>query len=497
MKNAAQPANEIKIKCLIKEALYNSLSQSIIKPIETPYIFLKTFLFVCIIATTGLCSCLIVELALSFLSYGVTTTSRTLYETTTVTFPKLTICNINPFTTEYASQFLQKINRDFFPHINIFDDVQMNKLNFSYRTQLYNEFHFMATFRMTSLDEHEKRKLSHSLQDLIPTCSFSNYRCNLNEDFVWHFDPWYGNCWMFNQANGKTNSVPGEFYGLRLNFYVNFHQNLTSLSSYNDGGGRGLLLRLENASYLTSYVPMDGIKVESGRMTSIGVSRSLKSSLPRPYSNCLIDNRTNAGFKSELFDLILNSNYLYTQPTCYWQCVQRVLLLSCNCTDSGVISLLPNARLCTTLDDQQCMFKLYGEKINKINFSKENCLSECPLECYLERFDASLSSIELVSNMAFDYLSSNSNLSSDFVTSFVDKEKAAQSIVGLNVFYKTLSYDMSNESPQITLVVLFANIGGYLGLFLGMSVFSIFEPFIIGTEILFIKFGQHRKGVSP
>ena len=99
--------------------------------------------------------------------------------------------------------------------------------------------------------------------------------------------------------------------------------------------------------------------------------------------------------------------------------------------------------------------------------------------------------------MEFDYLSSNSNLSSDFATSFVLKEKAAQSFVGLNVFYKTLSYDMSNESPQITLVGLFANVGGYLGLFLDMSVFSIFEPFIIGIEILFIKFRQHRKGVSP
>ncbi len=76
-----------KIKSLIKETLYNSLAQAIIKIKET--------LLICVLASSGLCSYLIIELVLAFLSYGVNTTSRTLYETPAL-FPKITICNVNP-----------------------------------------------------------------------------------------------------------------------------------------------------------------------------------------------------------------------------------------------------------------------------------------------------------------------------------------------------------------------------------------------------------------
>jgi len=99
--------NNAKVKPLIKETLYNSAAQAVIKIIETPYYTLKIFLFICLIASSGICSYLIVELILNYYSYGVSTTSRTLYEMP-ATFPKVTICNVNPFTTQYAVEYLKK-----------------------------------------------------------------------------------------------------------------------------------------------------------------------------------------------------------------------------------------------------------------------------------------------------------------------------------------------------------------------------------------------------
>ena len=76
------PKNNVKnkLKYLIKETLYNSFAQAIIKIIETPYYTLKMFLFIFVLASSGLCSYLIIELILNYFSYGVSTTSRTLYE---------------------------------------------------------------------------------------------------------------------------------------------------------------------------------------------------------------------------------------------------------------------------------------------------------------------------------------------------------------------------------------------------------------------------------
>jgi hypothetical protein len=59
----------VKIKNLIKETLYNSFAQAIIKIIETPYYILKIFLFIFVIASSGICSFLIIELILNYYMY--------------------------------------------------------------------------------------------------------------------------------------------------------------------------------------------------------------------------------------------------------------------------------------------------------------------------------------------------------------------------------------------------------------------------------------------
>jgi hypothetical protein len=43
------------IKTLLKESLYNSLAQAIFKIIETPFFTLKAFLLLCVFLSSGLC----------------------------------------------------------------------------------------------------------------------------------------------------------------------------------------------------------------------------------------------------------------------------------------------------------------------------------------------------------------------------------------------------------------------------------------------------------
>jgi acid-sensing ion channel 2 len=487
----AQKNNNVKVKNLIKETLYNSVAQAIIKIIETPYFTLKIFLFISVIASSGICSCLIIQLIMGYLSYGVSTTSRTSYETP-ATFPKVTICNVNPFTTQYAVEYLKKMNQEYDNSIDIFDEVQMSKLDFETKYKLLGNIYWRGIYKMNGLNETEKRKLSHPLEEILVICSFNAQSCDAN-DFTWYFDPHNGNCWIYNSGQNRTgqrvplssNSFPGVIYGLRTMFYVNFCENLTSFNSFM-GGGFGALVRIDNSSYLTDY-GYDGIAVAPGYYTSISISRSFKSSLPKPYSNCLIDNQTNAGFHSELFDLIQNSPYRYTQPICFLQCQQKYIYLKCNCTDPSVTSLFLNVSQCLTLEKIKCMGNLYETFLFTNDFIQEKCLSECPFECYFDNFDASLNSFELIPNAYMEFLNSRPSLLADFSTNKIDLNVAKQSFVFINTFYKSLSYETFIESPQTNLVWLFASIGGYLGLFLGISVFSVFEPIQVLIEILFLK----------
>jgi hypothetical protein len=297
-------------------------------------------------------------------------------------------------------------------------------------------------------------------------------------------------------AHNAQVNFPGFEYGLRLSFYVNFNENLTNINAYNSFiGGLGAFIRIENRSYL-SYDQVSGVGIEPGHATNIYVSRSFRSTLPRPYSQCIIDNKTNDGFQSELFNLIQMSEYRYTQPICHIACLQKVILTECNCTDPGRIRSLFEQKYavsqCQTPSEIACMLLVYKEKINKNDFLEKTCQPQCPIECYLDKFDVTLSSVRLIPNAFNDYLSSNLNLSDDFsvisTNKFESISRASESFVYIGISYRELAYEMSTESPQTDLIWLFVGLASYLGLFMGVSVFSLFEICQVFIEIFSIYF---------
>ena len=122
------------------------------------------------------------------------------------------------------------------------------------------------------------------------------------------------------------------------------------------------------------------------------------------------------------------------------------------------------------------------------NFGKENCVSLCPLECENRRFDTKLVMVKMTGGEYYENLIRENNaLSRDFLVTKLDKQKALESFVSLNIFYDSLSYTQVTETPQMDLIGLMANIGGNLGLFLGVSVFSLCEMVEVLIEIYYIR----------
>jgi hypothetical protein len=242
-----------KVENLLRGILYNSLAQAIIKLILTPHTVLKIFLIACVLASTGLASYLVIKAIINFLEY-VTTTSRTIFENPTL-FPKVTFCNVNWFTTEYAYNLTQEGHED----------------SKAYR-----------------LSNNEKKKLGHNLEDILIKWSFNNFPCN-SSDFTWYFDENYGNCYTFNSGFDsskkeriklKKSTLVGLDFGLQLTLYVNVYEKL--ISDTTKIYGLGALIRIGNSSYLSDY-SNGGIFV----------------------------------IKSYLYDLISQSDYAYSQNLCF------------------------------------------------------------------------------------------------------------------------------------------------------------------------------------
>jgi hypothetical protein len=220
------------IEIVLKEVLYNSLAQILIRLIRNPYkILLKLFLFTFVLISIGLASYLVIRSIVDYFTYGVSTTLRTVFETPTL-FPKVTFCNINPFTTEYAFNLTQN--------------------GIYYGNDLSNE---------------EKQRLDHDLNDIILECKFNNNHC-VTSDFTWSYDEVYGNCYTFNSGFNSTGSrvvlkesnMAGPYFGLHLTLYVNIYEKLIDFEKILS---LGAIIRIGNSSYST-YDSNNGILVPSG-----------------------------------------------------------------------------------------------------------------------------------------------------------------------------------------------------------------------------------------
>ena len=97
------------LKSLIKETLSNEFAEGCVKFFETPHLSIKTLLGVFLIVCVCLSAYLTIQSFVSYFAYDVTTTSRIIFETPT-TFPKVTLCNVNPFITEFAYEYLWNIS---------------------------------------------------------------------------------------------------------------------------------------------------------------------------------------------------------------------------------------------------------------------------------------------------------------------------------------------------------------------------------------------------
>ena len=421
------------VKTLLKEILYNSLSQAIIKIFSTPNKQLKIILFTFVLISSSMASYLVISSVMAFLDYGVITTSRTIYENYAL-FPKITFCNVNKFTTQYA----------------------------------YNQT------QMSNLSNQEKRKLGHEFNDILIACLFNLKTCT-SSDFTWSYDEKYGNCYTYNSDNdepSKKSFLVGPEFGLQITLYVNVYEKL--LDSLN---GLGALILIGNRSY-TSFHSNGGYLLSPGFQTNIIVERELKHMLPKPYGKC---EGPVFKHKSDLFSLIENSPYAYLQQLCFVLCVQKKMIGKYNCTMRNWVSLY-NASQC---DDRHSLENFYN--IFSDNFINEECSPLCPLECNQTLYKISTSSVQLYGNSYYiEKLRNNSYLAMDFVKRSINSKTAKESIVDLYIFYESLSYTFTTESPQMDWISLMASIGGTLGLFLGVSVFSICEMIEVVVEIFYV-----------
>jgi len=234
---------------------------------------------------------------------------------------------------------------------------------------------------------------------------------------------------------------------------------------------RGILVKFFNITTDPSIA--DGYNANTGFETSMVLNRVHIEFLPYPYNECLIDTYADTPtlYDSILYNLIIASNFSYSQKSCFNQCYQQMVIKSCMCYDVSYTTLFTGERPCLTIDDYNC-FKLIYEDFTNSN-PIDICGNLCPLECNTMQFLMTKSSLSYPSKSYADYfVQNNPNVQNLFPNVSVTYEIINENFARAAVYYQTNIYQHISVYPTHFLADSIALMGGLIGLFSGASIAS-------------------------
>ena len=412
---------------------------------------------------------ILVNNILQFYQYNVSTSIRIINESPTP-FPAVAICDVNPFTSQYAQFLVQQKTLDAFglDIVNLsgteYELVVVNKV-----AKIVKSFAANSGFG----DENRKR-LGADLINSVRPCFFNDILCDSVNDFRWFYHFNYGNCLLFNSGvNASGHIVPlkqsptaGSQYGLRFRVGP-----LVNSNNYTTVLPRGLMIYVGNQSFSPRYDD-DFTAAEAGKESNIVIERTFTSQTPAPYSEC--DGRS--GSRDPDLSRSLSGS-VYRQVDCVDLCMQQAVQRRCKCYFTALTPIY-NTSACLNLTQVECVGEILLEVHDVSSVLYRECALKCPLECDMVSYGLKISTLIFPNEEVYNILKNDIVRYSHPVDVDISTyDSFRQYFYSINIFYPTATYTYIAETPQVNTFGLLSSLGGSLGMFLGFSVFSLLEVF--------------------
>lgn len=469
--------NNQEIKRLICETLEASTSHGIPNIVRNKILSIKILWLFCFTASTGYC---VYNISKSFIDYfSFTSVTKVSYERlNNIEFPTVTICNKNPFFVRKPNMKnslennLKNYSKIFFQEIlNSSESTLESFLKFSY----LNSYETLKYKPFLSL-------VSFNIDVMLINCRFNNSKCTKN-DFEENFVSGIGNCYKFNSGKNaaKNNSkilrttIPGQKNGLMLELFTGYLSE-----EYDPIRTGGIQIFIHNSSNIP-FVEFDSISLSTGRETDIWLSQQQISKLASPYSNCVDDVFSFDSYDSYLYRKCIRLFNRYQQKTCLLLCFHEYVRQECGCYSSDAFNTSINQACNFSLNS--CVFDAYA-RFHQTDQSTK-CSDYCPIECHSVNYNFKTFQADFPSPFYGKVLIEDNKLKPNLARNLTSFQNVKDTVLAVNVFYDDLSLNVIKEYPAKTIEQLVAEIGGFLGLCVGISLLSIVEIFEIILKIFF------------
>jgi hypothetical protein len=408
-----------------------------------------------------------------YFSYKVVTQIRHFSEIPAL-FPTVSICNENPFLTYESGEFVRKtLSQNFIDPETL--ESKFLKNNTDFMNAYFSKYLVGQNVFGKNLSNREKLSFGYPIQDQIMSCIFKGQICDPN-DFEWVYNLQHGNCLIFNGGfNSKGEKVPlkyvtqtGKYVSLHLEMFVRLNESYESISLLN-----GAHIFIHNH---TERMRMhEGIHVPVGFQTNIVVDRLFVQKIESPYSECV--SNENKLKHTKFYEIILKSRQKYRIKDCILLCLQEHLIEKCKCYDVQFDRLNISHKPCTTIAEINCSLETYRNYFSSRHYN-ECSTNECHAECDNEFLSFTTSLATFPTRRYSDKLiRTHSSLFSRYGLEKASYELIKDSILAVDIHYEYLGYKLINEIPHVTVESLISQLGGMMGLFIGIFLKFILDFF--------------------
>ena len=394
----------------------------------------------------------------------------------------------------------------------------------------------------TNINKTIVSKAGVPFKEFVVTCRFGGIECNRTSDFEHFFDPYYYNCFTYNapQAdhpddllaegvdNGWSTVVLTGSGMLQNNEAIRIipgsHEYLSPLSS---SEGVRVVIHPPNT---IPFPHTEGFDVPPGYSVTFGVKARQNIRIGPPHGNCSDKNP----FHDD------NTNIRYTLISCQKQCLQSAIVRECGCKDISLpgADTFPGSYTYCSADDilsQDCadnatkeceenLWKLYKRNTcvreMKMKMSRNatanrlcGCFPPCNEITYdvtyslakwpAASFDGDEAYIDIFQTIDFPSrftVEDDGARKMEMYSNYFDpsnRRQAMKDFSRLNVYIADSNVLKTEEAEEYSQSQLLSDIGGQLGLWVGISVITLAEALELIVDFcryISTKHGPHSRG---
>lgn len=366
-----------------------------------------------------------------FLAGAPTATAITLDRRQEINFPAVTICNLN------------MLRRDYLEELGLIDIVQQILISAEEGLDTCNQ----SLSRVSNLSNITYKELfiegKDALESLIIGCNYLGKNCSADYATFVPTLTRLGICYVFNSGFDGREVLTTTGTGARL--------------------GLRLLINISHSQYAATPNLDAGVKVAIHRQSEppepddqgIGVPTGTNAFINIRQLNIVDDTGASCNPKDQVSELnFLRQEFNYSAAACANDCFYTQIAHACNCviSDEYVADKQPyqSFPLCR-VEDMCCVL---AQQTTAVSCP---CLPSC-------------------NSTFYQLTTSYSTFPAQFFATG-DLANAGNDLLTTNIFYESLSITEQVTSSSYNVVSLLSDIGGQLGLFLGMSVISLMEFF--------------------